>query len=71
MGSHGPSAFSDRGTLTQPERTNQSYWRRLSDQDNNHVIERERESETKRGEKSHFFKRREMTGLLQMAHCGG
>lgn len=34
-------APSDRGTLTQPERTNQSYLRRLSDQDNNHVIERE------------------------------
>lgn len=41
-------APSDRGSQTQPERTNQSYWRRLSDQDNNHVIERgERERERK------------------------
>jgi len=39
---------SDRWTLTQPERTNQSYSRRWSDQDNNHVIEREK--------KSHFSK---------------
>lgn len=38
-------APSDRGSLTQPERTNQSYLRRLSDQDNNHVIERKRERE--------------------------
>lgn len=34
---------SDRGTLTRLERRNQSYLRRLSDQDNNHVIEREKE----------------------------
>lgn len=32
--------LTDRGTLTQPERTNQSYSRRLSDQDNNRVIEK-------------------------------
>lgn len=33
---------SDRGTLTQLERRNQSYLRRLSDQDNNRVTEREK-----------------------------
>lgn len=41
-------ASSDRGTLAQPERTNQSYLSRLSDQDNNHVIEREREKKKSR-----------------------
>lgn len=32
--------FTDRGSLTQLERTNQSYLKRLSDQNNNRVIER-------------------------------
>ena len=37
-GSHGLT----EALQTQPERRNQSYLRRLSDQDNNHVIEREK-----------------------------
>lgn len=36
--------LTDRGSLTQPERTNQSYLRRLSDQNNNRVIARARNS---------------------------
>lgn len=36
--------LTDRGSLTEPERTNQSYLRRLSDQNNNRVIEREENS---------------------------
>lgn len=52
-----PERLSDRGTLTQPERTNQSYLRRLSDQDNNHVIERERERERPREGKVPLFQK--------------
>lgn len=35
-------ALCDRGTPTQLEKRNQSYLRRLSDRDNNRVIEREK-----------------------------
>ena len=51
---------SNRSTLTLLERGNQSYLRRLSDQDNNHVIERE---------KPPSFQQSEITVVLQMAHC--
>jgi hypothetical protein len=40
-GSHGLD-LSNRATLTLLEKGNQSYLRRLSDQDNNHVIERKK-----------------------------
>lgn len=56
-------APTDRGTLTQPERTNQSYLRRLGDQDNNHVIERGKKKN------SPTLQSGEMTEFLQMAHC--
>lgn len=59
------------GTLTWLERRNQSYLRRLSDQDNNHDIESEKRERERKRKKTPTSHRSEMMKLLHRVHCCG